>query len=124
MSFVRVVMCGLLLSAAMSAQGGVVIVDEGVAELKASIVAEKPKWIADAGSDVESTLKLWAKAAKWTVIWDTSANYGIVAPMVFRGDFVDGASALIRKYRDAPEPLYMDVSSAQRLLHITREKTQ
>lgn len=124
MSLWRMVVAGLALAAAMPVQAGVVVVDEGAAVLKGSIVPEKPKWVAESGSDVESTLKAWAHTAKWTVIWDTSANYGIVAPMVFRGSFVEGASALIRTYQGAPEPLFMDVSTSQKLLHITREKAQ
>lgn len=124
MYLVRVALCGLLLATGAPVQARVVVVDEGEATLRGSITPEKPKWRADTGSDVESTIKLWAKTAKWSVVWDTPANYGIVAPMVFSGDFVEASVALIRKYENGPEPLFMDVSPSQRLLHITKEKTQ
>lgn len=58
-----------------------------------TVVASGPEWKAVAGSTLKESLTDWAGKADcssgghWVVIWQTSTDYRIDAPLVFKGNF-------------------------------------
>lgn len=62
-------------------------------------------WLATEGSSVRSLLTEWGDKAGWRVIWNTDREYILEAGAMFRGRFMDVASALIRSFaRTRPAP--------------------
>ncbi len=62
-------------------------------------------WLATEGSSVRSLLTQWGDKAGWRVVWNTDREYILEAGAMFRGRFMDVASALIRSFaRARPAP--------------------
>lgn len=62
-------------------------------------------WLATEGSSVRGLLTEWGDKAGWRVIWNTDREYVLEAGAMFRGRFMDVASALIRSFaRARPSP--------------------
>ena len=62
-------------------------------------------WLATEGSSVRSLLTEWGDKAGWRVVWSTDREYVLEAGAMFRGRFMDVASALIRSFaRARPAP--------------------
>jgi hypothetical protein len=52
-------------------------------------------WPVFAGDTLESTLAKWGKSEGWSVLWESSFSYQIVANAEFTGDFISSAGKLI-----------------------------
>lgn len=62
-------------------------------------------WLATEGSSVRSLLTQWGDKAGWRIVWSTDREYVLEAGAMFRGRFMDVASALIRSFaRTRPAP--------------------
>ena len=62
-------------------------------------------WLAPEGSSLRELLTEWGDKAGWRVIWQTDRGYVLQAGAMFRGRFMDVASAIIRSFaRAAPAP--------------------
>ena len=62
-------------------------------------------WLAAEGSSVRSLLTEWGDKSGWRVVWSTDREYILEAGAMFRGRFMDVASALIRSFaRVRPAP--------------------
>jgi len=62
-------------------------------------------WLATEGSSVRSLLTQWGDKAGWRVVWSTDREYVLEAGAMFRGRFMDVASAILRSFaRAAPAP--------------------
>ena len=62
-------------------------------------------WLATEGSSVRELLTEWGDKAGWRVVWSTDREYVLEAGAMFRGRFMDVASALIRSFmRTRPAP--------------------
>jgi len=62
-------------------------------------------WIANEGDTLRALLQEWGDRAGWRVVWSSDREYTLEAGAVFRGDFIDVTSALIRAFaRATPAP--------------------
>lgn len=98
MNLIRVMVCGVLLAAAISAQAEMTIVDEGQTGLKGTIVPIKPLpvWTLTAGRTVGQELQAWGAKAGWKVIWSMPKDWSIPASTSFTGDFPVAAAEVIK----------------------------
>lgn len=63
-------------------------------------------WLAEEGQSLKELLTLWSEEAGWRLIWKTNRNYTLNAGAMFRGNFADVASALVRAFaRARPAPI-------------------
>lgn len=88
-------------------------------------VASGPEWKATAGSTLKESLTDWANKADcasgghWVVIWQTSTDYRIDAPLVFKGNFESALVQVFDLYKKADEPLFGEASRLQCLVSVT-----
>ena len=62
-------------------------------------------WIAPEGTTLRALLLEWGEVAGWRVVWNMDRDYALEAGAVFRGRFIDVASALLRSFaRAMPAP--------------------
>ncbi len=67
--------------------------------------ANNAEWTASEGTSLRSLLEEWGERAGWRVIWNSDREYIVEAGAVFRGEFMDVSSALIRAFARAnPAP--------------------
>ena len=63
-------------------------------------------WLAEEGQSLKELLTQWSEEAGWRLIWKTNRNYTLNAGAMFRGNFADVASALVRAFaRARPAPV-------------------
>ncbi|MBQ9271954.1 MAG: toxin co-regulated pilus biosynthesis Q family protein [Alphaproteobacteria bacterium] len=63
-------------------------------------------WLAEEGQSLKELLTQWSEEAGWRLIWKTNRNYTLSAGAMFRGNFADVASALVRAFaRARPAPV-------------------
>lgn len=62
-------------------------------------------WVVTNGQTLRGVLQSWCDKEGWDLVWTTSREYPIEASAVFKGRFVDVASALVRNFgRATPIP--------------------
>ncbi|EAN1267763.1 TcpQ domain-containing protein [Salmonella enterica] len=90
-----------------------------------TVVASGPEWKAVAGSTLKESLTEWAGKADcssgghWVVIWQTSTDYRIDAPLVFKGNFESALVQVFDLYKKADKPLFAEASRLQCLVSVT-----
>lgn len=63
-------------------------------------------WLAEEGQSLKELLTAWSEESGWRLIWKTNRNYTLNAGAMFRGNFADVASALVRAFaRARPAPV-------------------
>lgn len=63
-------------------------------------------WLAEEGQSLKELLTQWSEESGWRLIWKTNRNYTLNAGAMFRGNFADVASALVRAFaRARPAPV-------------------
>lgn len=63
-------------------------------------------WEALPGDTLRMLLSNWGEKSGWTVVWKLDRDYHLEAGVVFRGNFTDVASAIIRSFaRATPAPI-------------------
>ena len=63
-------------------------------------------WLAEEGQSLKELLTNWSEESGWRLIWKTNRNYTLNAGAMFRGNFADVASALVRAFaRARPAPV-------------------
>lgn len=63
-------------------------------------------WLAEEGQSLKDLLTAWSEESGWRLIWKTNRNYTLNAGAMFRGNFADVASALVRAFaRARPAPI-------------------
>lgn len=88
-------------------------------------VVSGPEWKATAGSTLKESLTDWAGKAgcssggHWVVIWQTSTDYRIDAPLVFKGNFESALVQVFDLYKKADKPLFAEASRLQCLVSVT-----
>ena len=82
-------------------------------------------WVALTGQTLKDTMFQWAANADcsvagthWTVMWQTSVNYRIDAPLHFTGAFKDALNGIFQLYQGASVPLYAGTNSMQCVLKV------
>lgn len=99
-----------------------------IAPVRAPIqAAPAAKWLIDPRLSLKQNVEAWAKQAGWSaVVWE-AADYQMVAPAVFEGDFTasDGPLAkLISAYSKSDQPLQVKLSTQDRVVHVTNKNYQ
>ncbi|EEH8380379.1 hypothetical protein G3142_002325 [Salmonella enterica subsp. enterica serovar Montevideo] len=90
-----------------------------------TVLASGPEWKAVAGSTLKESLTDWAGKADcasgghWVVIWQTSTDYRIDAPLVFKGNFESALVQVFDLYKKADKPLFAEASRLQCLVSVT-----
>ncbi len=90
-----------------------------------TVVTSGPEWKAVAGSTLKESLTDWAGKADcssgghWVVIWQTSTDYRIDAPLVFKGNFESALVQVFDLYKKADKPLFAEASRLQCLVSVT-----
>lgn len=90
-----------------------------------TVVASGPEWKAVAGSTLKESLTDWAGKADcsggghWVVIWQTSTDYRIDAPLVFKGNFESALVQVFDLYKKADKPLFAEAYRLQCLVSVT-----
>ncbi len=76
-------------------------------------------WVVANGQTLREVLQNWANKEGWDLVWATSREYPIEASAVFKGRFVDVASALVRNFARATPVPYAKFYKGNRVLVIT-----
>ena len=120
----------------MDANGNVVseseateVVEESETEILVAETAdaEAPKvvkdqvrsWVVANGQTLREVLQSWCDKEGWDLVWTTSREYPIQASAVFKGRFVDVASALVRNFGRATPVPYANFYKGNRVLVIS-----
>ena len=70
-------------------------------EAPAYIQDEVRSWVVASGQTLQEVLRSWCDKEGWDLVWTTSREYPIEASAIFKGRFVDVASALVRNFERA-----------------------
>lgn len=89
------------------------------AEAPAQIKDQVRSWVVARGQTMREVLQSWADKEGWDLVWATSREYPIEASAVFKGRFVDVASALVRNFGRATPVPYAKFYKGNRVLVIT-----
>lgn len=76
-------------------------------------------WVVANGQSLRDVLQDWCNKEGWDLVWGTSREYPIEASAVFKGRFVDVASALIRNFSRANPIPYAKFYKGNRVLLIS-----
>ena len=76
-------------------------------------------WVVASGQTLREVLKSWCDREGWDLVWTTSREYPIEASAVFKGRFVDVASALIRNFERATPIPYAKFYKGNRVLVVS-----
>lgn len=89
--------------------------------------APSQKWLIDPRLSLRANVEAWAKQAGWNkVVWE-AADYELVAPAVFEGEFSDAKgplAQLIDAYRTSDQPLSVRLSTMDRVVHVINKNYQ
>ncbi len=117
-----------------SAPASSVVASQVQAPVAAVVVQPRPapvvstqKWLIDPRLSLKQNVEAWTRQAGWkAVVWE-AADYEMVAPAVFEGDFAsqDGPLAkLIRAYSKSDQPLQVELSTMDMVVHVTNKNYQ
>ena len=108
---------------------GTVITEEQTTEFMVdpSADAEAPReltdqvrsWVVANGQTLREILQNWCDKEGWDLVWTTSREYPVEASAVFKGRFVDVASALVRNFGRATPTPYAKFYNGNRVLVIS-----
>jgi len=76
-------------------------------------------WVVASGQTLREVLQNWCNKEGWDLVWATSREYPIEASAVFKGRFVDVASALVRNFSRATPVPYAKFYKGNRVLVIS-----
>lgn len=76
-------------------------------------------WVVANGQTLREVLQSWCDKEGWDLVWTTSREYPIEASAVFKGRFVDVASALVRNFGRATPVPYAKFYKGNRVLVIS-----
>lgn len=108
----------LLLTTALSGQAVPSFADAGGTGSGEPPVRTARGWAAMSGSDLKGTLDGWARAAGWTLVWDSPVNYRLRASAQFGGDFETAVASLVDTiHRSNPEVL-VTMYRGNRVVHV------
>lgn len=76
-------------------------------------------WVVANGQTLREVLQSWCDKEGWDMVWTTSREYPIEASAVFKGRFVDVASALVRNFGRATPVPYAKFYKGNRVLVVS-----
>ncbi len=89
------------------------------AEAPAAMTDQVRSWVVASGQTLRDVLQAWCNKEGWDMVWATSREYPIEASAVFKGRFVDVASALVRNFGRATPIPYAKFYKGNRVLVIS-----
>lgn len=89
------------------------------AEPPVLLVDQVRSWVVANGQTLREVLQDWCNKEGWDLVWATSREYPIEASAVFKGRFVDVASALVRNFGRATPIPYAKFYKGNRVLVIS-----
>ena len=100
--------------------GGDMTVNEYVEEESSGAVQDQVRsWVVADGQTLREVLQSWCDKAGWDLVWTTSREYPIEASAVFKGRFVDVASALVRNFERATPIPYAKFYKGNRVIVVS-----
>ena len=113
----------------MSADGTISLVNDIIGETEISVDMAEDKtpdiqdqirsWVVASGQTLREVLQSWCDKEGWDLVWATSREYPIQASAVFKGRFVDVASAVVRNFGRAIPVPYAKFYKGNRVLVIS-----
>lgn len=88
-------------------------------EAPAAVQDQVRSWVVANGQTLRQVLQSWCDKEGWDLVWTTSREYPIEASAVFKGRFVDVASALVRNFERATPIPYAKFYKGNRVLVIS-----
>ena len=89
------------------------------AEAPSVMVDQVRSWVVANGQTLREVLQSWCDKEGWDLVWTTSREYPIEASAVFKGRFVDVASALIRNFERATPIPYAKFYKGNRVIVVS-----
>ncbi len=97
-----------------------VVVDASAdAEAPVNLTDQVRSWVVANGQTLREVLQSWCDKEGWDLVWTTAREYPIEASAVFKGRFVDVASALVRNFGRATPVPYAKFYKGNRVLVIS-----
>ncbi len=101
-------------------EGSEMVVDLSAdAEPPVSLQDQVRSWVVASGQTLREVLQSWCDKEGWDLVWTTSREYPIEASAVFKGRFVDVASAVVRNFGRAIPVPYAKFYKGNRVLVIS-----
>ena len=91
------------------------------AEAPINMTDQVRSWVVANGQTLRGVLQSWCDKEGWDLVWTTSREYPIEASAVFKGRFVDVASALVRNFGRATPVPYAKFYKGNRVLVISTD---
>ena len=88
-------------------------------EASAKVQDQVRSWVVANGQTLRDVLQSWCDREGWDLVWTTPREYPIEASAVFKGRFVDVASALVRNFERATPIPYAKFYKGNRVLVIS-----
>ena len=76
-------------------------------------------WVVTSGQTLREVLQSWCDKSGWDLVWTTSREYPIEASAVFKGRFMDVASALVRNFERATPIPYAKFYKGNRVVVVS-----
>ena len=76
-------------------------------------------WVVVDGQTLREVLQSWCDKSGWDLVWTTAREYPIEASAVFKGRFVDVASALVRNFERATPVPYAKFYKGNRVVVVS-----
>jgi len=89
------------------------------AEAPGRITDQVRSWVVANGQTLREVLQSWCDKEGWDLVWATPREYPIEASAVFKGRFVDVASALVRNFGRATPIPYAKFYKGNRVLVVS-----
>ena len=89
------------------------------AEAPVKLTDQVRSWVVANGQTLREVLQNWCDKEGWDLVWTTPREYPIEASAVFKGRFVDVASALVRNFGRATPIPYAKFYKGNRVLVIS-----
>lgn len=97
-----------------------IVVQEYVdAEEKAEVQDQVRSWVVANGQTLRQVLQSWCDKEGWDLVWTSSREYPIEASAVFKGRFIDVASALVRNFERATPIPYAKFYKGNRVVVVS-----
>ncbi|MDE6482122.1 MAG: toxin co-regulated pilus biosynthesis Q family protein [Alphaproteobacteria bacterium] len=101
------------------ADGEIAVDASADAEAPVALQDQVRSWVVANGQTLREVLQTWCDKEGWDLVWTTPREYPIEASAVFKGRFVDVASALVRNFGRATPVPYAKFYKGNRVLVIS-----